>query len=54
VRQVVLERAAQEFADATSNPPHPFQLGPEEGNTVVGETQSGDSRLRRTSLLGDL
>jgi hypothetical protein len=31
VRQVVLARAAPEFADATANPPHLLQLGPEEG-----------------------
>jgi hypothetical protein len=42
VRQLVLERAAQEFADATANPPHLLQLGPEEGNKVVGEIRLGD------------
>jgi acetyl esterase/lipase len=37
---VVLEPAAQEFADATANPPYLFDLGPEEGSKVVDQTQS--------------
>jgi acetyl esterase/lipase len=40
--EVVLEPAAQEFADATADPPYLFDLGPEEGNKVVDETQSGE------------
>src|SRR5215216_1727835 len=38
---VVLEPAAQAFADATANPPYLFDLGPEKGRQVVDETQSG-------------
>jgi hypothetical protein len=38
VREVVLEPAEQEFADASANPSYLFQLGPEEGNKVVDET----------------
>ena len=40
--QVVLEPAAQEFADATANPPYLFDLGPIEGRKVVDEVQSGE------------
>jgi acetyl esterase/lipase len=40
--EVVLEPAAQEFADATANPPYLFDLGPEKGRKVVDETQSGE------------
>jgi len=40
--EVVLEPAAQEFADATATPPYLFDLGPEKGRKVVDETQSGD------------
>jgi acetyl esterase/lipase len=39
---VVLEPAAQEFADATASPPYLFDLGPVEGNKVVDQTQSGE------------
>lgn len=40
-RKVQLEKAAQEFADATKNPPYLFDLGPEKGRTTVDEVQSG-------------
>ncbi len=39
---VVLEPAAQEFADATADPPYLFDLGPVEGRKTVDEVQSGD------------
>src|SRR5918994_6058204 len=39
---VVLEPAAQEFADATANPPFLADLGPVEGRKTVDEVQSGD------------
>jgi acetyl esterase len=39
---VVLEPAAQAFADATANPPYLYDLGPVEGRKAVDETQSGD------------
>jgi acetyl esterase/lipase len=39
---VVLEPAAQEFADATANPPYLFDLGPEKGREAVDEVQSGE------------
>jgi acetyl esterase len=39
---VVLEPAAQEFADATANPPFLADLGPIEGRKTVDEVQSGD------------
>jgi acetyl esterase len=38
----VLEPAAQQFADATANPPYLFDLGPEKGREVVDQVQSGD------------
>ena len=38
----VLEPAAQQFADATANPPFLFDLGPEKGREAVDEVQSGD------------
>jgi acetyl esterase len=42
VTQVVLEPAAQAFADATADPPYLFDLGPVEGRTTVDEVQSGE------------
>ncbi|GHE45506.1 esterase [Streptosporangium violaceochromogenes] len=36
----VLERAAQEFADATANPPYLFDLPPAEGRKAVDEVQT--------------
>jgi acetyl esterase/lipase len=39
---VVLEPAAQEFAEATANPPYLFDLGPEKGRETVDEVQSGE------------
>jgi acetyl esterase len=38
----MLEPAAQEFADATANPPFLFDLGPEKGREVVDDVQSGE------------
>ncbi|MDQ1496496.1 MAG: acetyl esterase, partial [Actinomycetota bacterium] len=38
----VLEPAAQQFADATAEPPYLFDLGPEKGREVVDQVQSGD------------
>ena len=38
----VLEPAAQQFADATANPPYLFDLGPEKGREAVDQVQSGD------------
>src|SRR3954452_20984565 len=38
----VLEPAAQQFADATANPPYLFDLGPEKGREVVDDVQSGE------------
>jgi acetyl esterase/lipase len=38
----VLEPAAQEFAEATANPPYLFDLGPEKGRETVDEVQAGD------------
>ena len=40
--RVPLEPAAQEFADATANPPYLPDLGPAEGRKVVDQTQSGE------------
>lgn len=39
---VVLEPAAQAFADATATPPFLPELGPVEGRKVVDETQAGE------------
>ena len=39
---VVLEPAAQEFADATADPPYLFDLGPVEARRTVDEVQSGE------------
>ena len=38
----VLEPAAQQFADATANPPFLFDLGPEKGREAVDQVQSAD------------
>src|SRR5258708_11616348 len=38
----ILESAAQEFADATANPPYLCDLGPVEGRKTVDEVQSGE------------
>ncbi|MHB1570687.1 MAG: alpha/beta hydrolase [Solirubrobacteraceae bacterium] len=40
--RVPLERAAQEFADATAHPPFLYDLGPERGREVVNQTQAGE------------
>lgn len=40
VEKVQLEKAAQEFAEATANPPYLFDLGPEKGREAVDEVQS--------------
>jgi len=40
--KVSLEPAAQEFAEATADPPYLFDLGPVEGRKVVDEVQSGE------------
>jgi acetyl esterase/lipase len=39
--RVVLEAPAQDFADATANPPYLFDLGPDQGRRTVDEVQSG-------------
>jgi acetyl esterase/lipase len=39
---VVLEPAAQQFADANANPPYLFDLGPEKGRETVDDVQSGE------------
>lgn len=44
----VLERAAQEFADATANPPYLFDLGPVEGRKVVDDVPSSAGRACRS------
>ena len=36
----VLEPAAEDFADATANPPYLFDLGPQNGRETVDEVQS--------------
>src|SRR5690349_16400362 len=38
---VVLEPAAQAFAEATANPPYLYELAPAEGRKVVDDTQAG-------------
>jgi acetyl esterase/lipase len=38
---VVLEPAAQAFAEATANPPYLYELTPAEGRKVVDDTQAG-------------
>jgi acetyl esterase len=40
--EVVLEPAAQAFADATANPPYLFDLGPAEGRKVVDDVQAAE------------
>ena len=42
VETVVLEPAAQAFAEATANPPFLFDLLPEEGRKAVDDVQSGE------------
>ncbi|MFL1380190.1 alpha/beta hydrolase, partial [Nocardiopsis protaetiae] len=40
--KVVLEQAAQEFADATATPPFIYELPPEQGREVLEGVQSGE------------
>jgi acetyl esterase len=47
---VVLEPAAQEFADATAHPPFLADLGPVEGRKTVDEVQSGDISKRDVDI----
>jgi acetyl esterase len=42
VASVVLEPAAQEFAEATARPPYLFDLGPIEGRRTVDRVQAGE------------
>ena len=42
VTPVVLEPAAQAFADATASPPYLFDLGPAEGRKTVDQVQSSE------------
>ena len=42
---IVLEPAAQAFAQATASPPYPFELGPIEGRHRLDEVQSGNIAL---------
>ncbi|MBB3111564.1 acetyl esterase [Paenibacillus phyllosphaerae] len=42
-KKLVLEPAAQQFADDTANPPYLFDLGPIKGRETVDEVQSGDT-----------
>ncbi|MDR7275644.1 alpha/beta hydrolase [Catenuloplanes atrovinosus] len=46
---VILEPAAQAFADATANPPYLFELGPQQGRAVVDEVQSGEVDMPHTT-----
>ncbi|WP_168118893.1 alpha/beta hydrolase [Paenibacillus sp. HB172176] len=39
---VKLEKAAQEFVEATAKPPYLHELGPEKGRAEVDKTQAGD------------
>lgn len=41
-KKVVLEQAAQEFADVTSTPPFIYELPPEQGRQVLEDVQSGE------------
>src|ERR1044071_4382730 len=38
----VLEKAAQDFADATKNPPFLYDLGPIDGRKTVDSVQDGE------------
>ncbi|MGV3273367.1 alpha/beta hydrolase [Bacillus sp. CIS52] len=40
LKRVQLEKEAQEFAEATANPPYLFDLGPEKGREAVDDVQS--------------
>lgn len=40
LRKIQLEKEAQEFVEATANPPYLFDLGPEKGREAVDEVQS--------------
>ncbi|PIK29742.1 esterase [Bacillus siamensis] len=40
LKRVQLEKEAQEFSEATANPPYLFDLGPEKGREAVDEVQS--------------
>ena len=59
--EVVLEPAAQKFAEATAKPPFLFDLGPAKGRETVDEVQSGEvelpaaevEELRLTGPIGD-
>ncbi|OOZ80882.1 esterase [Bacillus cereus] len=41
LKKIQLEKEAQEFVEATANPPYLFDLGPEKGRNAVDEVQSG-------------
>lgn len=49
-KKIILEPAAQQFAEATANPPYLFHLGPEKGREVVDEVQSGDVKKQDVDI----
>jgi acetyl esterase/lipase len=48
--EVVLEPAAQKFAEATAKPPFLFDLGPAKGRETVDEVQSGEIEMPATEI----
>lgn len=52
-KNLSLEKAAQNFIEATANPPYLFDLGPVEGRKVVDSVQSGEIDKPHT-LISDM
>lgn len=50
MKKIILERAAQEFVEATANPPFLFDLGPEKGRKSVDEVQNGPIRKQPVDM----
>jgi acetyl esterase len=55
--RIVLEPAAQQFADATADPPYLSDLGPEKGRRTIAEVQSGpvdmpDAEIEELTVAG--
>lgn len=50
MKKIVLERAAQEFVEATANSPFLFDLGPEKGRKSVDEVQNGPIRKQPVNM----
>lgn len=51
-KRVVLEQAAQAFADANANPPFLYQLAPEDGRAIAHKVQTDPTPATKPADIG--